>query len=291
MTIDLHTHHHRCGHASGDLEAYVRAALERGLGVIGLSDHAPLLLAGAGDDPAPGMHMPRSAWEGYLREASEIRRRYEGRIDVLVGVEADYLPGREDAYAALLDDPRLDYVIGSVHYVDGLHVYDRSRWQRTDDVEGLDRRYAELVRAAAATGRYDVMAHVDAMKARAPRPVRDPGSTWGETVDAIAAAGVAVEINTSGYRKGDDPFPAWGLVERLHAAGVPLTFGSDAHDVGEVGFAWSRVRGGLRERGVDALYVPARGRAAARRVDVAPEGRGVAPAAVGGGAAPGDVPS
>jgi histidinol-phosphatase (PHP family) len=128
--IDLHTHHLRCGHADGDLSDYVRSALALGVDTLGFSDHAPLLV-GDSDEPAPGMHMPRSAFAGYLAEAAALRTRMRDRIELLVGVEADYLPGTEEAYRALLADPRIDYVLGSVHYFDGFHVYDRRRTSTT----------------------------------------------------------------------------------------------------------------------------------------------------------------
>jgi len=253
--IDLHTHHERCGHAAGSMAMYADAALRRGLRTLAVTDHAPLLLESGVDDPAPGMHMPRSAWSGYLDEAVALRDRLAGRLELLVGVEADYIPGREAAYRALLDDQRLDVVLGSVHYVDGFHVYDRTRWSANADVDAVYARYLELVRAAATSGLFDVMAHIDAMKARAPRPPSAPEREWDATVAALRAADVAVEINTSGYRKVDEPFPAWGLIERLHAAGVPLTFGSDAHRPDEVHHAWATVHAGLSARGIHELAV------------------------------------
>ena len=234
---------------------YADAALRRGLRALAVTDHAPLLLASGVDDPAPGMHMPASAWNGYLAEAAALQARLAGRLELLVGVEADYIPGREAAYRALLADRRLDVVLGSVHYVDGFHVYDRTRWSSNADVNAAYARYHEMVRAAAGTGLFDVMAHIDAMKARAPRPPSAPEREWDATVAALRAADVAVEINTSGYRKVDEPFPAWGLIERLHAAGVPLTFGSDAHRPDEVHHAWATVHAGLTQRGIDALAI------------------------------------
>ena len=251
--IDLHTHHRRCGHAHGDLVDYVRAAVDLGLDTLGLSDHAPLLL-GTADEPRPGMHMPRSAFSPYLDEAVALRRR-EHRVEVLVGVEADYVAGTEGAYATLLADPRLDYVLGSVHYFDGFHVYDPVRWRGRVDVDAVHLRYHEHVRAAAATGLFDVMAHIDAIKGLGHRASRAIDDAWAETVRVLADTGVAVEINTSGYRKCGEPFPSWAVVERLHAAGVPLTYGSDAHQPGEVHHAWASVRAGLDAIGVTQLAV------------------------------------
>ena len=252
--IDLHTHHRRCGHARGELADYVSAALDLGVETLGLSDHAPLLV-GDRDDSAPGMHMPRSAFQGYLEEAAALRERMRGRIEILVGVEADYLAGTEEAYRGLLDDARIDYVLGSVHYFDGSHVYDHKRWLGVEDVDAVHVQYHRLVRAAAAAGLFDVMAHIDAVKGRGHRSSREVDAEWDETIRVLVGTDVAVEINTSGYRKCGEPFPSWEVVERLHAAGVPLTYGSDAHDPSEILHGWPDVRSGLLACGVTQLAV------------------------------------
>jgi histidinol-phosphatase (PHP family) len=271
--IDLHTHHLRCGHADGDLSDYVRSALDLGVDTLGFSDHAPLLV-GASDEPAPGMHMPRSAFAGYLAEATALRTRMRDRVELLVGVEADYLPGTEAAYRALLADPRVDYVLGSVHYFDGFHVYDRRRWRDVTDVDAVHVRYHQLVRAAARTGLFDVMAHIDAVKGRGHRASAAIDGEWDETVRVLADTGVAVEINASGYRKCGEAFPAWEAVERLHAAGVPLTYGSDAHHPSEVLHGWPDVHAGLLARGVTQLAV-VRGRRREMVAIDAPRAEGV----------------
>ncbi|MEX2500894.1 MAG: histidinol-phosphatase [Trueperaceae bacterium] len=259
--IDLHTHHHRCGHARGDLVDYVEAASSRGLRTIGLSDHAPLFDA-PGDDPAPGLHMPASAWDGYLAEAAEVREAYADRIAVRVGVEADHLAIGSEAYARALNDPRLDHVLGAVHYVDGVHVYDRSKYDGdlTPD-EAHAAYYAEVARMAT-SGLFDVLAHVDAVKVVGPAPRTPPVGEIEAMVDAIAAAGVAIEVNTSGVAKCGEPFPGPDLLQRLAAAGVPLALGSDAHDPERVGGGFDEVLGALARLGVREI-VDVRGRSAA----------------------------
>lgn len=265
--IDLHTHHHRCGHARGTLADYVAAGRAAGLTTLGVSDHAPLWAA-PDDHPVPRMHMARSDFAPYVAEARALQAAHAGAIEVLVGVEADYVEGAVEAYRDELARHPLDYVLGSVHYVDGRHVYDRSRFEAGFDVAGFARRYLELVRAAAASGLFDVLAHVDAWKGRAPTPWPDLGDEVDRTVEAIAAAGVAVEVNTSGLRKCAEPFPSDAFLRRLVEAGVPITYGSDAHDPDEVRYGWDDVVGRLRALGVTRLatfrgrergYVPLEG--------------------------------
>jgi histidinol-phosphatase (PHP family) len=151
-------------------------------------------------------------------------------------------------------------------------VYDRTRFEPGFDVAGFARRYLALVRGAAASGLFDVRAPVDAWKGRAPTPWPAVADEVDRTVEAIAAAGVAVEVNTSGLRKCGEPFPSDAFLRRLVEAGVPITYGSDAHDPDEVQYGWAEVAGRLRALGVTRLatfrgreqgWVPLEGVAAA----------------------------
>lgn len=252
--IDLHTHHCRCGHAQGKLEDYVQKALELELKVFGLSDHAPLFAAER-DEAAPGMHMCKSEFGDYVAEANYLKEKYADRIEVLVGVEADFLPGTEAVYAHTLAEHRLDYVLGAVHYFDGYHVYDPARWRTNPDVNQVYRAYFKRVQAAASSGLFDVLAHIDAVKGLGHKPTEDLSDVISETVQVIKDSSVAVEINTSGIRKVGEPFPSPSTIRKLQKAGVPLTFGSDAHSVHEVGYGWERVRLMLEGFGVEELVV------------------------------------
>lgn len=252
--IDLHTHHYRCGHAQGNLEDYVQKALDLELNIIGLSDHAPLFAAEV-DEAAPGMHMRKSAFGDYIAEAIQLKEKYADHIEVLVGVEADFIPGTEAVYLKALAAYRLDYVLGSVHYFDGYHVYDPARWRTNPNVNKVYQRYFKRVQAAAASGLFDVLAHIDAVKRWGHKPTEDLSDLIGETVQVIRDSGVAVEINTSGIRKVGEPFPSPSFIQKLQQAGVPLTYGSDAHSVHEVGHSWEQVRLMLEGFGVKELVV------------------------------------
>lgn len=250
--IDLHTHHWRCGHAQGELEDYIQQAVKAGLKVIGLSDHSPLF-AHDGDEPAPGMHMPRSQYQYYLDEAHQLKTKYKDTIEVLVGLEADYIAGTKAAYAEALSHSELDYVLGSVHYFDGYHVYDPRRWQTSPDPDAVYTAYYKTLQQLVQSGLYDIVAHLDAVKGLGYQSSPAVAPIVDETVDMIAESGMAVEINTSGLRKCQETFPAPEIIRKLHAKGVPLTFGSDSHQPFEVSYGWSEVVALLKEFGVSEL--------------------------------------
>ncbi len=238
MKSDYHTHHDRCGHATGCIEDYVRAALALGMEEIGISDHAPIYWQ-EGDHALPGTAMRRSELAGYVEEVLEVRDRYAGQISVKLGLEADFAPGFEDVYREVLSRYPFDYVIGSVHYCRDLHIYYHPRWEGVEDPSEVYADYFALIRRSAHSGLFDVLGHITGLMIYGPRPSPEfLEREFDETARAIAESGVAIEVNTSGLRKGDaEPFPKGELLRRCIAAGVPVTYGSDAHKPEEVGFA------------------------------------------------------
>jgi histidinol-phosphatase (PHP family) len=228
---DYHTHTHRCGHARGTAEEYVEAARARGLPAMGVCDHLPL--PGHRD---PELSMDVSDLPEYVREVEDLKRAYPGYV--LLGIEADYEPSSIDEIRELLGSYRWDYVIGSVHFVDGWAFDDprqRHTWQDRD-VEEVYLRYFELVAEAAETGLFTILGHLDLVKKfghRPPRPLVDATRTL---VERVARTGVAIEVNTAGLRKPvGEVYPDADLLRLLCSGGVPVTFGSDAHAPEDVG--------------------------------------------------------
>ena len=236
---DHHTHHWRCGHATGTLHEVAAAALARGLPAVGLSDHAPLLFL-PGDHPHPHIAMPASEFPAYLAEMRQVRQEFAGRIRVLLSVEADYVPGSEAAYRALLRGQGLDYVLGSVHWLDGWNLFESALPPGWTPEHAWSRALA-LTREAAQSELFDVLTHLDVLGTRGHLPTRWHTPELDDTLDAILSAGKAIELNTSGWRKPvNAPFPAAGLLALAARRGIPVCLGSDAHQPQDVGADFER---------------------------------------------------
>jgi histidinol-phosphatase (PHP family) len=259
MLIDYHTHHVRCGHAVGNLEDYVRRGIEIGLAQIGLSDHMPLLHV----DPAtyyPEMAMAKEELPRYVEEVLELKEKYRGQIDVRLGLEGDYIEGWESEIEAIVQSYPWDYVIGSVHF---LGEWDVSDFRQVHHWEGQDifavyQRYYDAVQKAAKTGFYDIMGHLDVIKrfGHKPDPVRgnEVIQIENSVLTAIAGAGVAMELNASGWSKPcAESFPSRRILESAMELRIPLTVGSDAHDPLKLGDNLDVARKMLREIGVTEL--------------------------------------
>jgi histidinol-phosphatase (PHP family) len=222
---DYHTHTARCGHASGLPTEYVQAALERGLAGIGIADHLPLL-----PDADPRLTMGAADLPGYVAEVQALKADYPGYV--LLGVEADYRPHTVSEVRGLLAEYPFDYVIGSVHFLEDWAFDDpREISEYADrDIDEVWVQYLELLGDAAESGLFTIMGHLDLVKKFGYRPTRTLDKELGRLVDRVARAGVLVEINTAGLHKPvGEAYPDPDILRRLCEAGVPITFGSDAH--------------------------------------------------------------
>nr|WP_123042761.1 histidinol-phosphatase HisJ family protein [Cohnella candidum]AYQ74681.1 histidinol-phosphatase HisJ family protein [Cohnella candidum] len=175
--------------------------------------------------------------EEYL---TAVRRMQKKGHPISVGVEADFFPGGEAELKALLDRYELDYVIGSVHFVDGWG-FDNPEVQHLFEEKDLLELYRygfEHVKQAARSGIFDIIAHLDNLKVFNYRP--DEALLQGLYDDLAAAlkeADVASEINTGlAYRYPvKEACPSPSLLAKLHAHGVPITLSSDAHFPDDIG--------------------------------------------------------
>ena len=241
-TTDYHVHTARCGHAGGSMRAFVEAAIARGLSEIAFTDHVPLYFL-PGDDPDPGIAMTAAELPGYVEEVRALNTEFAGRIDVLLGLEADYAEGHEPALAAILASQDWDVILGSVHWVKGDWIdapHSGARHEREGSA-ALWSEYYRLLAKAAAAGFFDVLAHFDLPKKFGHRMPPEAADAEAGAIRAAQAAGVAVEVSSAGLRKTvAEEYPSPPLLTCLVAAGVPIFFSSDAHAPAEV--AWGRER-------------------------------------------------
>ncbi len=247
--VDYHLHTVRCGHAVGGLEDYVSRAVELGLVEIGFSDHFPLLHL---DDPS--LSMALEELPDYVREISEVAACTEG-LTVRLGIEVDYIDGYVDRLAELLQPHPFDYVLGSVHFLDGWG-FDDPRYldgYRGRDILDLWERYFQVLGDAAECGLFDVLAHPDLIKKFGFRPPGDLRRMYESCLDRVAGSGLVVEVSTAGLRKPvGEIYPGEEFLHLCREREIPVTLGSDAHAPGEVGWRFHEaaallLRTGYRE--------------------------------------------
>lgn len=229
LLFDGHTHTPRCQHARGDGAEYAEAALKAGLRGFAITCHNPMP-AGYG----ARMRMKPAELDAYVDDMKATRDLVAGRVDVLLGLEADYVPGYENVVACQINAHDFDVVIGSVH--PQIPEY-RARYF-AGDTFAYQKTYFEHLGDSAESGLFDVIAHGDLIKQLMPR-------SWSlsrilpdicHALDRIAGSGVAMELNTSGWRKRlRECMPGPRILYEMARRRIPITLGADAHQPERVG--------------------------------------------------------
>jgi histidinol-phosphatase (PHP family) len=237
---------------------YVERAEERGIDELGFSEHVYRFREALGVWRHPyWVEQAVEPLDDYVEFLLAMRA---AGYPVKLGLELDYVPGREEELAAIVEGRPFDYVIGSVHFIADRAVdheeYDA--W-RESAPEAVWREYFESVGQAAASGLFDVVAHLDLVKVWGPdRPLPSgPLSRFYDiAMQKIAAADVAVEVSTAGLRKPvAEMYPSPELLRMCLQAGKPIALSSDAHVPEHLGFAYDRAVETLRDVGVEELAV------------------------------------
>jgi len=241
---------------AANVERYRTVADERGIAELGCSEHVyrfaqaldvwrhPLWVDTAVDD--------LDDYAAFVREQTDLK----------LGIEADFIPRREDRMAALLEAHDWDYVVGSVHFV-GEHAVDHDEYEvwdhRSEHPDELWRRYFVTLGEAAATGLFDILAHPDLVKlwgSRRPVPEGDLRRFYELAMDGISGSGIAVEVSTAGLRKPvGELYPAPAFLQMCVEAGCPVALSSDAHVPDDVGRDYESALELLKSVGVTELAV------------------------------------
>jgi histidinol-phosphatase (PHP family) len=271
MIVDYHMHLRggrqgdgREGPVEHSLEAidrYVEVAAERGVDEIGFAEHAYYFreFASLVEHPYQRSRIGHDldTYAGVIVEARE-----QG-LPVKLGLEVDFYRGSESRLAEILSRHEWDYLLGSVHIVDGEEVdRDPGLWGKLS-VHDVWRRYFEEVEALARSGLTDVLAHPDLPKIFGRRPAPDVvGELHERYAEAAADGGVAVEVSTAGLRKRvGELYPDAQLLAACAARNVPVTLASDAHIASDVGLDFESAVALLRRTGYETLTVFERRRA------------------------------
>ena len=229
LLFESHSHTPLCKHAVGTPSEYAAVAEARGLRGLLVTCHNPMP-----DGFSARVRMSPDQLGEYVDLVAQTREEWSGRVDVRLGLEADYFTGYETWLEQQLNSADFHSVLGSVHpQIDEFRL---RYWD--DDPTEVQRTYFRLLADAAETGLFDCLAHPDLIKNMTadnwePSQIMDD---IRRALDRIAKTGMAMELNTSGANKliaEMNPFPEM-LVE-MSARQIPVCIGSDAHEPGRVG--------------------------------------------------------
>ncbi len=228
MIVDIHNHTPLCNHAKGSPLQYATKAFDLGYKYYGFSDHAPM-------DYDPKYRMSFAQMRQYEDEILQLRRHFEGKMEILLGYEVDFLAGYMDDRVL---NAKVDYLIGSVHFLDGWG-FDNPEFIREyegKDIDAIWEEYFGAIERLAKSRLFDIVGHIDLIKVFKFLPKKDVRLIAQNAIKAIKKAGLVVELNAAGYRKPiAELYPSDAILELLAQNDILITFASDAHAVSQVG--------------------------------------------------------
>jgi histidinol-phosphatase (PHP family) len=263
MLTDYHVHLRPDEHdatperhfTAANADRYRTVAAERGIAELGVAEHVHRFAQALDVWSHP-------YWRAFaVDDIDEYCTFVREQTDLRLGIEADFLLGREDLVANLLEPREWDYVVGSVHFLrdDAIDQEEWDVWDRGADPETVWRRYFETLGEAARSGLFDILAHPDLVKVwgdQRPRPEGDLRRFYELAMEGIAESRIAVEVSTAGLRKPvQELYPARPFLEMCVEVGAPVALSSDAHTPDQLGDRYERAVELLEQVGVSELCV------------------------------------
>lgn len=247
MTIDTDFHNHVSRSSARQM---AQSAQERGLRVLGLSEHVfqmqetrPLLT-----------HMPQEGpMLSFSQYIAEVHAASQGlQVEVRLGLEVDFIPEKQEQIQVAIQEYPWDYLIGSVHEVDGKQ-FEREDKRTREQGEQLWLRYFQLLREAVRSGYFSIVSHP--VRMRTTNPFLP--ATLDDELEQLAAEAtkqnVALEIN--GYDMQHYPSLVRHLAKACALHNTPISVNSDAHYPQKIAQAHQPSEALLREVGISKVRV------------------------------------
>ncbi len=234
MRIDLHNHTPLCNHATGNPKEYILKAIDEGIDIYGFSDHAPM-------NYDKKYRMNFEQMNQYEQEVLNLKEKFKDKIDIRLGYEVDFLDGYIDNRVL---NAKVDYLIGSVHFLDnwGFDNPEYIAKYKTKNIDEIWQKYFDAIEAMAKFGKFNIVGHIDLMKVFNYLPKKDIKLIAQNALKEIKKSNMVIEINAAGLRKPvKEQYPSRDLLELAYELNIPITFGSDAHSIEQIGFAYSKV--------------------------------------------------
>ncbi len=247
MTIDTDLHSHVCPSSARQM---VHAARHKGLRVLGLSEHVFQMREARPALTHLELEGPLLTFATYIEEVRTATSQSD--LDARLGLEVDFIPGKNELIQSSIQGYHWDFLIGSVHEIDGVQFEANHVWLR-EEGEALWLRYFELLRGIVNSGNFSLVSHP--VRMRVKNPHLPP--TFDEELERLAAEAtrndVALEIN--GYDVLNYPSLVRQLAKACALHRTPISVGSDAHLPKGIAQAHQQTEEILHEAGITKVRI------------------------------------
>lgn len=183
-------------------------------------------------------------FEASLSAVTELKEKYSD-FNLLCGTELGQPMAALDIAEKAVSDPRLDFVIASLHQITGEKDFYYINYYRmtTDEINKLLEGYFTEIYEMCKWGKFDVLGHLTyCLRYMKIRNGITPNlkcfeEIISESLRELVKKGKGIEINTSGIRQNfGAAFPSLKYIRRFRELGGEIiTIGSDAHKVRDLG--------------------------------------------------------
>ena len=230
--FDTHTHSDYSHDGVPALEELVKAAISKGLKYLAVTDHCD----------KDCVALPGFSWVRQIDLASRkaemtaLKAKYADKIYLADSLEYGYAPEANALYLDVQNSYPTDYVINSVHIVEGVDVYFREYFDARTKKQAYGAYLDAVLKSVDAPYAYDAIGHVGYIARCSTYPdkklyYRDFPDIIDAILKAIINKGKSLEINTASKGTKCDLFHDTTILRRYKELGGELiTFGSDAHD-------------------------------------------------------------
>ena len=241
---DYHIHSRFSIDSKNEPRDLIEEAITKGLKTICITDH--------NDKDYPLHHGyldPVFDIEEYYLTLSALREEYQERIDLRIGVEIGLQPHLVEYFNAFTSAYPLDYILGSVHVINGMDPYSREIFVGRTDEEVYAEAFVVTLNNIKSDVDFDVLGHLDYVTRYGAHQDRDYSyARFADYIDSIlnqlVADGRGLELNTAGFKHGlPYAHPHADILKRYRELGGEIiTIGSDAHRLGQVAYEFGKAR-------------------------------------------------
>ncbi len=227
---NYHTHTYRCKHASGTIYQYIESAIEKGLTVLGISDHTPLP-----DNKWPEVRMSMDELNNYNEVLNNAKKDFKD-ITILKGMECEYSKEYKNFYLdELIGKYKMEYLVGGGHYF----PY-KNKWFSVYG-KGMDKKqlfaYTDYIIESIESKIYLFIAHPDLFGNNYLKWDENTISCSKNILKAAEVYKIPLEINGYAFRKPkiDTPdgkrflYPLTKFWEIAANYNIEVVINSDAH--------------------------------------------------------------
>lgn len=247
--IDCHTHTQFSVDSEANINEMIEKAISLGLEAYAVTDHCECNRwydesHYIGENTYKFFNFGTD-FENSVSTVTKLKKQYGDKINLICGVEMGQPLQDMEIAEKIVNDNRLDFVIGSMHQLpktEDFAFLDYTKFSQ-NEIKALLERYFTEIHKMCLWGKFDILGHLTYV-------LRYIEGAFGIKVDlkpyddiieeifkVIIHNGKGIEINTSGLRQSyKNTFPTLEYVKLYKdLGGEILSLGSDSHFVDDVG--------------------------------------------------------